>query len=191
MSGFYGIPVGFDYTSMNEVPDKRSSKTRPLEDPSTIMGQLSSSPDFTMFTYLIYAAGLDNILRDNKRELTVFAPPDRMFRDLPDDMMRGMDIQTANSVVSYHILPYILDLKSMELGEQCVKTLNKRNCLLINARGLMPELGSRHLVMAVTPTINYTPSIIEADHTASNGIIHVINSVLIPDTPPGDYKIIH
>jgi uncharacterized surface protein with fasciclin (FAS1) repeats len=184
MASQYGIPIGFDNRHMTDLSNYQTSKTRPVEDPNTIMGKLAYSPQFTMFTYLVYQSGYDTLLRDKNAKVTVFAPPNTAFDNLFADMVRILDMMSAREVVGFHILPFVINQADMFVGRQCIETLNKSNCLLLDGTSLVPQIGYRYLSMSTTPTINYTPYIIKGDNPASNGLLHIINSVLIPSSPP-------
>jgi len=126
------------------------------------------------FTYLIQAvvkAGLVETL-DGKRQFTVFAPTDDAFEDLFDKLgVDGIDdisASTLKAVLLYHVAPgerFSGDV----LDASRVRTMSK-SFLFPSIKGGKPFLsGAKNSAEIVLPDVN-----------ASNGVIHVIDAVLLP-----------
>ena len=123
--------------------------------------------EFTDLIAAVQRAGLVGTLNGN-RQFTVFAPTDAAFEDLFATLgVNGVDdipISTLRSVLLYHVVP----------GERFSPTVVASNRLRTVSKGfLVPSLhGGRAWVNDAR--------IIAADVNASNGVIHVIDKVLLP-----------
>jgi len=182
MTSNYGIPIDFGYTYMNDPSDLRTIKDRPKEDPNTLMGKLANAANFGIFTNLIYFSGLDSVLRDTNSKLTIFAVPDRYILQNFQDTVRGLDSQTARYLIGYHILPYEYVINDMMGSFTYIKTMNPFYKLRMDGRGLSPQLGFRKQLTSTTPSMNFTPQILRGDIQGQNGILHIIDALMLP--PP-------
>jgi len=101
-------------------------------------------------------------------------PTDEAFAKLPKDFMDGVmaDDARVRDLVFYHITPGKYMAKDLPGLKEC-KTLcpTDRGDLLV-----LTKVGDKYMVG--------TANIIKADVVASNGIIHVIDAVLMPTWAP-------
>jgi uncharacterized surface protein with fasciclin (FAS1) repeats len=121
---------------------------------------------FAQLVGAVQAAGLTNALRGNGTGtgLTVFAPTDAAFGALPA-VPSG---QALTDVLTYHVVPTTALSTSLTDG-QVVPTLLAGRTLEIDLTGGVRVIGA-------TNTVNVTVT----DVRAKNGVIHVIDAVLIP-----------
>ena len=126
--------------------------------------------NFTTLVAAIQAAGLVETLK-GAGPFTVFAPTDEAFAALPPgtlaDLLKPENLQTLIAILTYHVIPGAVmsaDIAGQMLNVATVQGAN----IAINAMG-----GVR---------INDTATVIQADITADNGVIHVIDVVLLPPT---------
>jgi transforming growth factor-beta-induced protein len=126
------------------------------------------------FTYLIQAvdkAGLVETL-DGKRQFTVFAPTDAAFEDLFEtlgvDGIADIPASTLKAVLLYHVAPGAR-FSGDVLDASRVRTMSKSF--------LRPSIedGDPYISGA-----NNSAEIVLPDVDASNGVIHVIDAVLLP-----------
>ena len=117
------------------------------------------------------AAGLADALATGKN-LTVFAPTDEAFAKLPagtvENLLKPENKDQLVAVLSYHVLPRKLASNQMLAGPFHVRTLK----------------GSGDRVLAITKgaggvTVD-NATVVKADIMADNGIIHVIDTVMLP-----------
>lgn len=103
-----------------------------------------------------------------KGPFTVFAPTDEAFNKLPkgtvESLLKPENRDQLISILTYHVVPGELDAKHV-LVSDTLKTLN----------------GQRATINANEGTIG-NASIIKTDIECSNGIIHVIDEVIMPTT---------
>jgi len=120
---------------------------------------------FSALVRAVDAAGLVETL-DTGGPFTVFAPTDGAFANLPDGALEDLmeDPEALSQILLYHVVPG-------ELTNRDLRELSE----LETAQG-------EHLRIEMTPqgiTINGT-YLLTSDIRASNGVIHVITSVLLP-----------
>jgi uncharacterized surface protein with fasciclin (FAS1) repeats len=119
---------------------------------------------FTTLLAAIERAGLTPTLADDG-PFTVFAPPDEAFSELPDGAVESLlaEPDTLASVVTYHLVPGRLPLSEVAYLRRA-STLQGET-LRLSLDGEVHVDGAR---------------LIDADIEASNGLIHVIDRVLLP-----------
>jgi uncharacterized surface protein with fasciclin (FAS1) repeats len=119
---------------------------------------------FKTLVAAVTAAGLVETLKGNG-PFTVFAPTDEAFAKLPKGTVEALlaDIPKLTSILTYHVVSgKVTAGQVVELSE--AKTI----------QGSMVKIDASDGVM-----INNS-SVVTADVMASNGVIHVIDTVLIP-----------
>jgi uncharacterized surface protein with fasciclin (FAS1) repeats len=150
-----------------EVTASKALTITVTEEP-TLWDILESTPELSTLKAAAEAAGLKETLEGDDA-LTVFAPNNDAFDALPegalDDLLANPQALTA--VLTYHALPGSLTAADLVAGDY--------ETLLENA----------FLTIAVSDgvvTVN-TATVITADVLASNGVAHIIDTVLSPPTP--------
>jgi uncharacterized surface protein with fasciclin (FAS1) repeats len=120
---------------------------------------------FDTLTSLLKKAGLVKTLK-GKGPYTVFAPTDAAFAKVPQETLDalGQDKAKLRSVLLYHVVGRKLTAAKI-VKRRSVKTLNGQR-VRIRVRGEKVRVGGARVTTA--------------DVRASNGVIHVINKVLIP-----------
>ena len=119
--------------------------------------------NFNTLVTAIKAAGLVETLK-GKGPYTVFAPTDEAFAKIPKADLDALiaDKEKLASVLTYHVVPKKLMAKKVKAGD--VTTVNGKTIKVTTANGVMVNDAK------VTAT----------DIKASNGVIHVIDTVLMP-----------
>jgi uncharacterized surface protein with fasciclin (FAS1) repeats len=120
---------------------------------------------FNTLTSLLKKAGLVKTLK-GKGPYTVFAPTDAAFAKVPQATLDelGQDKAKLRSVLLYHVAGRKLTAAKI-VKRRSVKTLNGQR-VRIRVRGEAVRVGGARVTTADVP--------------ASNGVIHIINKVLIP-----------
>ena len=123
--------------------------------------------NFTTLATALTEAGLVDALKGDG-PFTVFAPTDEAFKNLPDGALEGLlkDKEALKNVLLYHVV-------SGKVSSKEVVDLNKATTL--NGSDLNIKTNNGKVM------IN-DADVIGADVMASNGIIHVIDKVLLPPT---------
>ena len=121
--------------------------------------------NFTTLVSLVKQAGLAETL-SGAGPYTVFAPTDAAFKKVPKKTLKalGKDKAKLKAVLLYHVASGRLAAKRV-VKRSSIKTLNgKRVKIRVRGRNVFVNRSK----------------VVTADVRASNGIIHVINRVLIP-----------
>ena len=137
--------------------------------PNSVYDIISNSVDHTTLSTAIDACGLDGTL-SGPGPFTVFAPTDAAFNNLPAGTVTSLlnDIPALTDILLHHVVGDSV-MSGMLSNNQIVTTL----------------LGTD-----VTVTINNGMVYIDnamvtvADIVADNGVVHVIDAVLLPPAPP-------
>lgn len=171
-----------NYRHMYDVADLHSvEESKVVPTKGTILHAIMSNNDFSFFQDLVKRGKMEEYLNDPVLTATLFLPTDRSFERLPSHVIRQLESKSPRDVVAFHILKAPVSIISMKGIRQYFETVHPRENLLIEGRTPMPKIGHRHQSTSVTPSINYEPSIIEPDILMENGIIHIINSPLVPE----------
>jgi len=122
---------------------------------------------FKTLAAALQAAGLVDTLK-GKGPFTVFAPTDEAFAKLPpgtvEDLLKPENKEKLVAILTYHVVPGT-DLASQIAKMKSVKTVNGQS-LAISVDGSTVMVGDA--------------KVIKTDILCSNGVIHVIDSVLLP-----------
>jgi uncharacterized surface protein with fasciclin (FAS1) repeats len=130
---------------------------------------------FTTLAAALTAAGLVDTLK-GPGPFTVFAPTDAAFAKLPAGTVEALLEDPAgqlSQILTYHVVPgAVMAATVVTLDGQKVKTVQGTE-LTVEVAG-----GQVALVDAAANHVN----VITTDIVASNGVIHVIDAVLLPTT---------
>lgn len=163
----------FAVTSCNKEEDPQPQN--PIEIPETVVDIATGSSDFSILVDALTKAGLVSTLQGDG-PFTVFAPTNQAFEQLFDDLgVSGLDelsAETLTPVLLYHVVG--ISAKSSSLSTGYVESLSTAT---------PDELGSNIFVeIGNEVMINGVSKVTLADLEAKNGIVHVIDRVLLPPT---------
>jgi uncharacterized surface protein with fasciclin (FAS1) repeats len=124
---------------------------------------------FTTLVAAVQAAGLVETLQGSG-PFTVFAPTDAAFAKLPAGALEGLlaNPEQLRAVLLYHVVP------GRVMAEQVVGLESA-----LTAQGGAVSVQVREGRVSVG-----SAQVVQADVHASNGVIHVIDTVLLPPTHP-------
>jgi uncharacterized surface protein with fasciclin (FAS1) repeats len=135
------------------------------DDPGTIVQIASGAPNFKPLVAAVKAAGLVDTL-NGKGPFTVFAPTDAAFAKLPagtlDSLLKPENKDKLKAILLYHVVAGKVLSTDLKAGN--VKTVEGQDVKIDLKDGV-------HVNDA---------KVVKADIAASNGVIHVIDAVLIP-----------
>ncbi|MBS8225834.1 fasciclin domain-containing protein [Vannielia litorea] len=127
-----------------------------------------STGSFETLVAAVSAAGLVETLQ-GPGPYTVFAPTDEAFAALPagtlDDLLKPENRDTLTAILTYHVVPGVAEASDLAGRRVSVLTANGGKLRIDGTRG-----GVR---------VN-DAMVVSADVQASNGVIHVIDKVLLP-----------
>lgn len=132
--------------------------------PATVADAAARNPQLSTLNKLIGDAGLADTLK-GPGPYTVFAPSDEAFKAVPPATLAELSKDKAKlkEVLSYHVLPGKVAAADVKNGN--AKTVQGANVALAKA-------GSYVTVEEAMVT--------QADVPAGNGVVHVIDRVLLP-----------
>lgn len=140
---------------------------------------IAVSPNHTYLEAALLQQGLDVALKNNAATLTVFAPDDNAFLSLATALGTNITgllaLPNLTDILTYHVLGTTVPASAVTNGA-IVQPLSTTNTLkLTKTAG-----GSVYANQAKVTT---------ADLTASNGVVHVLNGVLLPFETVADVAI--
>jgi uncharacterized surface protein with fasciclin (FAS1) repeats len=131
----------------------------------------AGSSDFSTLVAAVKAAGLVDTL-SGTGPFTVFAPTNEAFAALPagtlDSLLKPENKATLTSILTYHVISGSLFAKDVLAGS--VMTVN----------GAKFTVSIDNGSVFITDGKGNKAKIIKTDIAATNGVIHVINAVLLP-----------
>ncbi len=152
------------------APDTMAPETTGAEELGTIVDVASAAGDFTTLVAAVQAAGLVETL-SGEGPFTVFAPTDEAFAAALEAL--GLtaeellaDTALLTSVLTYHVVEgKVLAADVVTMGGQEVATVNGAT-IMISVDGSSVMVNDANVVAT--------------DVMASNGVIHVIDKVILP-----------
>jgi uncharacterized surface protein with fasciclin (FAS1) repeats len=133
-----------------------------------IVDVAAAAGSFETLIAAVQAAGLEETLR-GEGPFTVFAPTDEAFAALPEGTVESL-LEEENrdqlvAILTYHVIPGAVMSSDIAGQELSVETVN----------GQEVEIDATDGVTIDGATV------VEADIEASNGVIHVIDQVIMPN----------
>ena len=157
-----------------ETPDANAPVSKTPVDSATsiskqdIVDTAASAGQFKTLLAALKAADLETTLR-GPGPFTVFAPTDDAFAKVPkdtlDSLLKPENKAKLQAILTYHVVPgkvMAVDAKKLTTA----KTANGKELKLDATGGGLKVNGA---------------NVIKADIQASNGVIHVIDAVIIPE----------
>ena len=128
-----------------------------------IVDVAAGNKDFSTLVTAVKAAGLVDTLK-GKGPFTVFAPTNEAFAKIPKADLDALlkDKAKLTAVLTYHVVPAKVMAKDVKAGD--VVTVNGKSIKISTDKGVMVN----------------NAKVIKTDVAASNGVIHAIDTVLMP-----------
>lgn len=143
--------------------DKGSYNTTASND---IVETAVEAGNFSTLVAAVEAAGLVDTLK-TPGPFTVFAPTDAAFAKLPagtvENLLKPENKDQLVAILTYHVVPAKVKSKDVATGE--VPT--------VNGKKLMAKVGDGKVMVN-------DAQVVVTDIACSNGVIHVIDSVILP-----------
>ena len=132
-----------------------------------ILGIAKSTGNFSTLIAAVEAAGLTSVLQ-GEGPFTVFAPTDEAFAALPkgtvDSLLKKENIEQLKAILTYHAFAGTVSAGDA-LNAKSAKSMNGQSVEFTIKDGLLKVNGA---------------TIVTTDIVCENGVIHVIDSVLLP-----------
>ena len=145
----------------------------------TIAENARNAPNLTTVVAAAEAAGLASTF-EGEGPLTVFAPTNEAFEALPagtvDTLLQEENKDQLTGILTYHVVSgNVMAADAMKMieddgGEHTVETVNGATLTL--------KMDGENLT--ITDQAGNTATVVTADVKQSNGVVHVIDTVLMP-----------
>ncbi|NJK64154.1 MAG: fasciclin domain-containing protein [Synechococcaceae cyanobacterium SM2_3_1] len=132
-----------------------------------IVAVATEAGDFTTLTAALEAADLVETLQGDG-PFTVFAPTDEAFAALPEgtleDLLKPENKDVLVNILTYHVVPGAVMSTDLESGDV----------------GTVLEDATVEITVSDDGVMVNDANVVTADIEASNGVIHVIDKVILP-----------
>lgn len=146
----------------------------------TIVANAMNSADHTTLVAAVKAAGLVDTL-NGKGPFTVFAPTNAAFDQLPsgtvDNLLKPENKAMLTKVLTYHVVAGSYDSKA--LAKLIAKGKGKARLKTVSGGTLWAAMDGSNIILRDEK--GGTSTVTQADVYQSNGVIHVVNMVLMPN----------
>jgi uncharacterized surface protein with fasciclin (FAS1) repeats len=136
---------------------------------ANVVETAASAGQFNTLLAAAKAAGLADALA-TKKDITVFAPTDKAFAKLPkgtvESLLKPENKDKLKAILLYHVVPKEVLAAEVPTKATAVPTLDGSETLTVRRHGK-------------TVRVN-TARVVKADVKADNGVIHVVDRVLLP-----------
>ncbi|XP_033743739.1 periostin-like isoform X2 [Pecten maximus] len=149
---------------------------RPLDFRGTIADVILRDQRLTKFSQMLYKANLIDTLQKSKH-FTLFIPEDKAFKRLSSGLNNRItnDRKIATAIAKYHIIK----------GTYCAAST------VLSAQLISLEGGFLAFICKFNGNYVNDAKLIEEDIVTSNGVIHIINKVLLPNTVKDILQVAH
>jgi transforming growth factor-beta-induced protein len=146
------------------------------------IAEVAQKNGFTALLAAVDKAGITSTLTDPKANLTVFAPTDAAFNTLATqlgfanagEMVSALSASDLAKILTYHVVPGRKLASNLKAGGATLST-----AYAFNKSPAKLTLDTSNGVV-ITDAALATASVTGADVLAANGVIHVVDKVLIP-----------
>lgn len=170
-----------DLTQENQIVESNNVETSVFKkngnsSNGTILDIAGTNGDFSILAQAVVFAGLDGAL-NGRRQFTVFAPTNAAFAKLladgqtAEELLQALGKETVKSILLYHVASGKRQANAVLRSEQINTLLKKFIDVELDGSNLM--VGNNENGFATVTATNIS---------ASNGVIHVINTVMLPPT---------
>lgn len=148
-----------------ETTDAATDDAMAEEEPGTIVDVAAGNEDFTTLVAAVQAAGLAETL-SGEGPFTVFAPTDAAFEALPEGVLDALLLpenkDALTKILTYHVLAGEVTSDQVTAGD--VATVEGSTVTITTDGGVKVN----------------DANVVATDVAASNGVIHVIDAVIVP-----------
>lgn len=164
------------FATYTNDPIKKGNKTNTEE---TIVGVAASNDNFTTLVAAVKAANLVDVLSSNG-PFTVFAPTNDAFSKLPEgtvtSLLKPENKNILTAVLTYHVVAGKFDANAVVAAIKA----NKGNFVIKTVQGNELTAMLKDGSVVLKDAKGNTSKVIMTDVAASNGIIHAIDTVVMP-----------
>ena len=160
--------------AVNTTTQYGQTATAPATKQGTIVQTAKDAGQFNTLCELVAAAGLVDTL-NSAGPFTVFAPTDAAFAKLPPETVAALkkDPKALAAILTYHVAPGKKDAAEVVKMKE-IKTVEGQPIMITIVDGKV--------------MLNKSATVVKTDVGASNGVIHVIDTVIMPPAKKADAK---
>lgn len=173
-----GMAMAADSSMQNQPPMVGGAAMYPSK---TIVQNASQAKNLTTLVAAVKAAGLVDTL-SGKGPFTVFAPTNAAFDALPDGTVQTL-LEPANKaqlqkILTYHVISGDYDATS--LMQMIAANGGQSSLEMKTVEGEPLTFSMQNDKLMVTDAKGNMAAVTQANITQSNGVVHVIDKVLMP-----------
>lgn len=151
------------------MPEADIATGETIDDGESIVDVASANGSFDTLVAAVQAAGLEETL-NAEGPYTVFAPTDEAFAALPEGtiekLVKPENQEALGQILAYHVVAGAVPSAEIEPG----------------AIGTVEGSDMEVAVDAAGVVVNGEANVLQPDVVADNGVIHVVDTVLLPPT---------
>ena len=151
---------------------KPAAPAAPAAKPVTIVQTAKDAGQFNTLCELLTAAGLVDTL-NSAGPFTVFAPTDAAFAKLPAETVAALkkDPKALAAILTYHVVAGKKD---------AAEVVKMKEIMTVEGQPIMITIVDGKVML------NKSATVVKTDVGASNGVIHVIDTVIMPPAKKAD-----
>lgn len=176
------IPVAAETETMTETDMDRApvAETTPMYDEKTIVTLASETADLSTLVAAVQAADLVDTLNGDG-PFTVFAPANSAFDALPagtvNTLLLPENKTMLSGILTYHVVP--AEVMATDLIQAINDNGGAYEVATVNGGTITATLVDGGVVL--TDATGGTAKVVATDVDASNGVVHVIDTVVMPE----------
>ena len=158
--------------AVNTTTQYGQTTTAPATKQGTIVQTAKDAGQFNTLCELVTAAGLVDTL-NSAGPFTVFAPTDAAFAKLPPETVAALkkDPKALAAILTYHVVPGKKD---------AAEVVKMKEIMTVQGQPIMITIVDGKVML------NKSATVVKTDVGASNGVIHVIDTVIMPPAKKSD-----
>lgn len=147
----------------------------------TVVEVAQGNPDFSTLVSAVQSAELGATL-SGPGPYTVFAPTNAAFEEVPqatrDELMSSAGREDLSNILTYHVV----EGETMAQGLiEAIEGAGEEGYMLTTVNGATLTATMEDGNVVITDAAGNTATVTQTDIDASNGVIHVIDTVLMPE----------
>lgn len=167
-------------TTATDTMDPAATDTMAPAADGTVVAVAQGNPDFSTLVSAVQAAELVDTL-NGAGPFTVFAPTNAAFEKIPADTLNGLlqpeQRDALTSVLTYHVVAGQVDAAA--LTQQIEQGGGSATLTTVQGGTLTASVVDG--TVTLTDEAGNTSRVVMADVAASNGVIHAIDTVVMPN----------
>lgn len=155
------------------TPSSNWGAQSPQQATKNLTDTIFAAPNFKTFSKALKQTNLVNTF-NQQGSFTIFVPSDEAWAKLPpgtvEELLKPQNQDKLANIIKYHALPNQVRFRDLSRMRESSQTLLGQTFSIRNQDGTV-QIGSDPRLMA---------TIVQSDVYCTNGVIHVINGVMMP-----------